>query len=373
MNEEVSEIQKTMRVDDSRNYFGTEDLVIIALFSSVGGIMSPYINYLASVVNVLLGVPFGPGQILSGLHIFWIIFGYLLTGKTGTPTIIGIVKGFVELFTGSPKGLLILPISILQGLVFDIGMFAMLNFSHDFSIILSSGLSSVSNIILQQILFFNNEVPLELILIYSSISIISGFILGGWLAIQLFDNFKETQLLSWRNNNRINDINLKSLKKRKVMRVISSVFLCVFIFGSTVYFLTSYQFILYNPIDPNEDLYSAEISGDVSDPFIFIYDDFDQYERIVEAELIGDVTHEPPQNYTGIPLFLIVNISSPNDLLQYSLTLIARDNYKIKLNSSLVNDNYSIIITKSETGLSLVADELHGSYWIKNIAQIIVE
>ena len=49
-------------------YFSTKDLVTIALLSALGGVLSTYIGYLGNMVNHIIGVPFGAGQFLAGLH-----------------------------------------------------------------------------------------------------------------------------------------------------------------------------------------------------------------------------------------------------------------------------------------------------------------
>ena len=47
------------RKKDQNYYYETSDLVIIALFSGLGGILSTFVGYLGNLVNSFLGIPFG--------------------------------------------------------------------------------------------------------------------------------------------------------------------------------------------------------------------------------------------------------------------------------------------------------------------------
>ena len=53
-----------------RIYFATRDLLIMAVLSGIGGVLSTYVGYLGNLLNRLFGVPFGAGQFVAGLHVF---------------------------------------------------------------------------------------------------------------------------------------------------------------------------------------------------------------------------------------------------------------------------------------------------------------
>jgi amino acid permease len=59
-------------------YFSNRDLLVIAILSGIGGVMSTYVGYLGNLVNRLFGVPYGAGQFVSGLHVFWFTLVALL-------------------------------------------------------------------------------------------------------------------------------------------------------------------------------------------------------------------------------------------------------------------------------------------------------
>ncbi|HPQ02845.1 MAG TPA: ECF transporter S component, partial [Bacillota bacterium] len=82
-------------------YFSTRDLVLIAAISAAGGVLSTYVGYLGNLMNKAFGVPFGAGQWMAGLHVFWFVFARAIVGRTGAASLTGILKGIVEMFAGS--------------------------------------------------------------------------------------------------------------------------------------------------------------------------------------------------------------------------------------------------------------------------------
>ena len=51
----------------------TRGIVTIAVLASLGGVLSTFVGYLGNLVNLALGVPFGAGQFMAGLHVFWLV------------------------------------------------------------------------------------------------------------------------------------------------------------------------------------------------------------------------------------------------------------------------------------------------------------
>jgi len=152
-------------------YFQTSDLVIIAMFSSLGGIFSTFVGYLANLLNTLIGIPFGGGQILAGLHIFWLVFIFLLTDrKIGVTFSAGIFKGFVEFFTGNAHGLLVILLSSSQGLIIELILLVFLATKRNSIVAIAAGFAGLSNVLLQQLIFFNSQIPLTFIVLIGIIS-----------------------------------------------------------------------------------------------------------------------------------------------------------------------------------------------------------
>ena len=48
-----------------RPYFVNRDLLIMAVLSGIGGVLSTYVGYLGNLLNRIFGVPFGAGQIFA--------------------------------------------------------------------------------------------------------------------------------------------------------------------------------------------------------------------------------------------------------------------------------------------------------------------
>ncbi|MGB4170217.1 MAG: ECF transporter S component, partial [bacterium] len=126
-------------------YFSNRDLLVIAVLSGIGGVMSTYVGYLGNLLNRLFGVPFGAGQFASGLHVFWFILVAGLVRRPGAAASAGILKGAIELLTGSSHGVAIILISLVQGLLVDLVL--LVTRRHNLlTYMLAGGLSAASNV-----------------------------------------------------------------------------------------------------------------------------------------------------------------------------------------------------------------------------------
>ena len=337
-------------------YYETSDLVIIALFCALGGILSTFVGYLGNLINRILGIPFGGGQIIAGLHVFWIVFIYLLTNrKIGVAVFTGIVKGLVELFSGSAHGILVLLISGTQGLIIEIILIIFLSSNNKIIISFASALASASNVFIQQLIFFNSQVPLLFIAFIGCISFISGFIFGGLFPIAIYHLFNKSTILNWRKTPR-SPHNLKYVQLIRISIIVLLVVSEIVIFS----FLLS------------QNRFSVQITGDIYNPYTYYPADFLDRQITIEAELIGDVTYEPPKNYTGVPLYIIIDAAQPISE-NYIVEISASDGYYIELNSTEINNNPNLIITMESTGLRLIAGNFHGSYWVKKVVRINIQ
>ena len=89
----------------------------------------------------------------------------------------------------------------------------------------------------------------------------------------------------------------------------------------------------------------------------------------VEAELRGLVSNEPLKNYTGVPLYIIIETADPISEV-YTVTILASDGYQVELNSTRINRDRSIILTMETNGLRLVGQNLPGNYWVKKVNRL---
>ena len=83
----------------SRDVITTREIATIAVLASLGGTLSTFVGYLGNIINLSLGIPFGAGQFLAGLHVFWIVLIRTLVPRNTAGTSGGLLKGLIELFT----------------------------------------------------------------------------------------------------------------------------------------------------------------------------------------------------------------------------------------------------------------------------------
>jgi energy-coupling factor transport system substrate-specific component len=328
-------------------------LIIIALFSALGGIFSTFIGYLGNMINSLLFIPFGGGQIIAGLHTFWIVFIYLLARrKAGTALLVGTVKGFIEFFSGSAHGIIVVILSGSQGLIIEIFVILFLASENKRVLSIAAGLATSSNVLIQQIIFFNSQIPFYFIGIMLLISFISGFIFGGFLPIYIYDLFEESSMLNWRKppHEVISQKNIKILRLAIIIIIILSE-------------VTVFSFLIVR------NQHSAQVTGSVYNPYTFYPIDFIGQFKTVEAELRGDVSYFPPKNYTGVPLSVIIARGQPIPQA-YNVRISASDGYYAFFNSTTIDNDQTIILTSTEIGLRVIAGNFHGSYWVHKVNRI---
>jgi ABC-type thiamin/hydroxymethylpyrimidine transport system permease subunit len=313
-------------------YFQTKDLVKIAIISALGGVSSTYIGYLGNVVNRFLGVPFGAGQFLAGLHIFWIVLGFGLVKKSGTCTMIGVLKALVELFTGGKLGVFVILLSGIQGVIADM-MFLGLRKKNVYTFAVAGGIATVANVLVFQLFF----VPYNAISFFSliaAIAFVSGIAFAGVFAFNVL-NVLEGKEQEY------------SMKKISTM-----IFSAVLLIGGVYYYSFVYR--------TSERI---EVTGNVEDPYSFIYGDFAQYEITVVAEMVGQYKYEPETEYTGIPLSVLLEKAAPKG---NTIRVIAEDGYTVDF---AINSIGNLIITDDRR---LIAKGYDGSYWVRDIVEITV-
>ncbi len=145
-----------------------------------------------------MGIP-GGGQLGAGIHIFWyVLIYYLLNGKTGAVSLAGLVKGFVELFSGNSIGIIAILVAFGGAITFEIGIYLYKtlirreNFLY-LGVVISAGFAAASNILIQLEVFINRNIPILLVF-----SFVSGILLGGVLGMEIAKIFDKTGILDWR-------------------------------------------------------------------------------------------------------------------------------------------------------------------------------
>ncbi len=349
-------------MNTSRNTsISTRDIVTIAILSSLGGALSTFVGYLGNLINLSLGIPFGAGQFMAGLHVFWIVLMRALVPKTGIGTAGGLLKGLVEMFTGSTHGIVVVIVSIIQGIIIDSGA-ALGGDAKDAGIPsrilwwISAGIASGSNVLVFQLFYFTG-VPLLYISVITILAFCSGVIFAGYFAWETFDFLGDTGLVS----SQLVATSSPSLSKRDmVYRNMPAIFfLMLLVVGSLYYTVT----IARTFSDP----FACDVQGLVENPYSYHQADFAGQEVTIQAELIGAYIHFPPANYSGILVGTILENANPTSEAT-NLRVRARDGYSVSFDlNDVMNDN-RMLLTESDDGLWLIASDYDGSMWVRQVS-----
>ncbi len=340
------------------HFLSTKDLVTIALLSALGGGLSTYIGYLGNLINRMVGVPFGAGQFMAGLHVIWIVLAVGITRKKGVGTLTGLLKGTVELFMGGTHGVVIVAVSLIQGILVDLFLFNdKTKENREFiPYSIAGGASAASNVFVFQAFFFSG-VPLILIMVLGMLAFGSGMIFGGYISLQLMDSLQHGGLIHGPEPKE------KPTYIKYATIVVTVIFLIAFSVGGIYYFTNVY-------VPPgSDDIY---VTGNVNNEYEFVYEDFEENERTISAELIGSVSHVPEKNYTGIPLNVAIEHAEPSPG-SGSIEVVATDGYSASFNyTSIMNDD-DVIITYQESKYRLVAPDHDGAYWVEDVYEIRIQ
>ena len=341
------------------------DLLVVSVLSGIGGVMSTYVGYLGNLLNRIFGVPFGAGQFVAGLHVFWIIIAAGLVKRTGAATAAGLLKGTVEFLTGSTHGIVIILISLCQGLLVDITLFVLRK--HNLTTyLIAGGVAAASNVFVFQLLYFSG-VPLTYLLLISSLALISGILLAGCFGkgvLDLISQVRPTRIQTTAaepdslplRQNRFRNIGINFLLTGILVLALSG--------GAIYYFSAVYEPPWLSP--------QLRVEGEVANPTAFKLSHFDKFMTTINSELKGQVTHIPAQDYTGIPVAVILKETAPKEGAS-ELEVIASDGYKVTFPlEDVIRDDKMIIIEEDDT-LRLVAGNYEGGYWVKQVNRFVVK
>lgn len=171
-------------------------LAVILIFSALGGVNSVLLGYAGRLLSMLTMSSFIVPQLLSGLHVFWLVLVALLVRTRGSATIAGTLKGLIEASLFSHLGVFSLAVSLIEGAVVDL-VFVFLKKNRTFSVYIAGGLSSASNLIIIQ-LFFLPPLPILIYALAYFAAFLSGLLFGGYLTTKVLKvipanlNFNET-------------------------------------------------------------------------------------------------------------------------------------------------------------------------------------
>jgi ABC-type thiamin/hydroxymethylpyrimidine transport system permease subunit len=164
-----------------RRLFTSRELSLIIVLSALGGGVSVPLGYTGSALNALPFMPFGTPQILSGVHVLWILLAGGLVPRVGASALTGVLKGMVELTFFSQHNIVVLLISSAEGLVMEAGL--LLLGRKGPAAYVAGGLSSASNVLVLQLTFLRG-LPIPVSAYMYAASFISGALFAGYLGVR---------------------------------------------------------------------------------------------------------------------------------------------------------------------------------------------
>lgn len=342
-----------------RPYMSNRDLLVIAVLSGIGGAMSTYIGYLGNLLNRMLGVPFGAGQFAAGLHVFWIILAAGLVRKPGAATAAGLLKGSIEFLTGGTHGIAIIVVSLVQGLLVDLVLLLFRRYSLP-GLALAGGIAAASNVIVFQSLYFSGA-PLIYIVFISGLAFVSGLILAGGFGFSVLNIIQQARPLQMGTSSRGEFVSASSSKMQRIM---TGLLILIFVGGAVYYFAEIYESPWGGP--------QCTVAGSIEKPLTFQLSDFSDHTQTIRAELAGQVTYVPEQEYTGIPLHIILKQAKPQQGAS-TLNVIATDGYSVKFDLSEVLKDDQMLLIEEEDQLRLIAGNYDGGYWVRQVSKLVIE
>jgi ABC-type thiamin/hydroxymethylpyrimidine transport system permease subunit len=348
-----------------RYYLSNRELLVIAVLSGIGGVMSTYVGYLGNLLNRIFAVPFGAGQFASGLHVFWFILAAGLVRKPGAATATGLLKGVIELFTGSTHGVAIILVSFVQGLLVDLVLLFARRRNLG-SYMLAGGAAAASNVIVFQFLYFSGA-PLTYLLFIGCLAFVSGILLAGSFGHSVLEVVLEARPLRIFTGD--GETAAPGVQRGKESHLtcklmVTSLLILLLAGGAVYYFVAVFQPPWAGP--------TCRVEGAVERPLSFSLGHFAAHETTITAELRGQVSYAPPQEYTGIPLRIILQEAAPQESAG-KLTVMATDGYMVEFPlEDVLNDDQMLLIREGDT-LRLVAGNYEGGYWVRMVNRILVE
>jgi len=342
--------------NERRLHLELRDLITIALLASVGGVLSTYIGYLGNLVNRLFGVPFGAGQLIAGLHIVWALLARRLIGRFGSGTLTGLLKGLIEFLAGGTHGVVVVLVSLIEGLLVDLGLGASRRPGLGWTMVVGA-VASASNVFVFQAIYLSN-VPLTFILVMAALSLVSGALLGGYLAWDLGRIIDETAVLR------------QAPKERPARRVrwgrhaITAILVLALLGGAAAYYIAVY--------DPFAEPGSVKVLGAADSPYTFSFNAWDDEWVTVRAELRGSSTYAPPADYEGVLVSAVIARASPKAEAT-SVRVIAEDGYEARFELSRVGEDRRLLLTREEETVRLIAADDDGSLWVRRVTRLVLE
>jgi energy-coupling factor transport system substrate-specific component len=332
-----------------RFYFSTRDLLIMAVLAALGGVASTYINTLSDAVHAVLGIP-GATQWAAGLHVLWIVLAMGISGKTGTGTLTGVMKGAVELMSGNSHGVIILLVNLVAGLLVDFGFLIFRNKGSLLPYLLAGGLATGSNVLVFQLFATMplNILAASAILILFLVAFASGLVFAGFIPRLLISGLSKAGVVRQP---------VETLRGKKYgWYILLGVFVVAALLG--LYLKATLK-------GPGK----IQINGAVAQPYAFPSADYVPERLTQQMEYRGVMTE-----YTGFPLLDLIEYAQPDERADM-LLIKASDGYKFLLSFDELRINPNILLAKQGQGQNVSFDIVgpeSSKAWVRNVTELTV-
>lgn len=321
----------------------------MAVLAALGGVASTYINTLSDTVQAILGFA-GASQWAAGLHVIWIVLAYAITGKPGTGTLTGILKGAVELMSGNSHGIIILLVDLVAGLLVDFGFLIFRNKRNLLPYLIAGGLASGSNVLVFQIFATlpTNILAASAIAILFVVAFASGCVFAGLVPSLLINALAKAGVVR---------IEPPTKKSRKIGWIV--------IAGVLVIAILMAVFLKITLQGPEQ----LPVNGTVSAAYDFPGDEAVPEKVTRQMEYKGVLTE-----YTGYPLLAIIEAAGPDPDAD-TLLIEATDGYAFLLSFDELMSNDNIMLVQSGSGKNATYDIVgpeSSKAWIRGVGRLTV-
>jgi energy-coupling factor transport system substrate-specific component len=336
-------------------YFSTRDLLIIAVLAALGGVLSTYVSYLANMINHLVGVPFGAGNVVAGLHVLWLLLMIAITRKLGAGLIGGALKGFVEFITGNPHGIIVVVISTIEGLGAELGYLPFRKY-RTAAYMLGGGLGAFANVLVFQVLY-NSYGNVYMFAIWGGLAFVSGAVMAGYFTGGIMDNLEDAGIVRREKSK-------KSLLSFSLPKAFALVVTVVILFSAIYYFAI---------VQVREDPMVVHVTGKVLEPRDYYLPTYVSEYVTVNTPMDGTYKHTPAQDYSGLSLdYIFDELRVGADATK--IDVIACDGYYQTFNISEIRGknlllNVSDVESNSEY-VRLIAPDFAGGMWVRKVNKI---
>ena len=345
-------------------YFSTRDLVLIAAVSAAGGVLSTYVGYLGNLLNSAFGVPFGAGQFMAGLHVFWFVLARAIVGRSGAGALAGVLKGLVELFTGSTHGLPIVVVSAVEGVLVDLLSLPFVRPPLG-AMCLAGAVSSASNVLVFQAMYFSG-VSWGYVGLMVLFAATSGAVFGGYFTAGVLDVVETAGLLRPVEMSTPGSAPGRRRRPgRRVARLGMTLVMIAALAGGAVYYYTQ----VFEPVPSSP---RCKIEGKVARAYEYAPSGFRDEVVSVRAELVGQVTYVPEADYSGVPLAVILGRAGV-DPSAASVRIIASDGYEAIFSVRDIAEHTNVLLCQDGETLRIVAPGFEGAFWVRMVSRIRVE